>query len=137
MQFKPGFYANRMYTVCHTVACSSSQNIYCHVPFELHKFLSLFPWIVIALQRHFWTSADIYLTHTAPKTKTLQCQTKFSSVYRKVQFEHRQVDFQENFENFPYKCTWGPITVVFTFLPSLKKPYHISCKQLYGIFVWC
>ena len=37
MQFKPGFYANRMYTVCHTVAYSSSRNIYCHVLSELHK----------------------------------------------------------------------------------------------------
>ena len=42
MQFKPVFYANPMYTVCHTLAYSSSRNIYCHVPSELHKFLFFF-----------------------------------------------------------------------------------------------
>ena len=42
MQFKPGFYANRMYTVCHTVAYSSSRNIYCHVLSELHNIFSIF-----------------------------------------------------------------------------------------------
>ena len=49
MQFKAGFYANRMYTVCHTVAYSSSRNIYCHVLSELLKFLSLFAEIVTLL----------------------------------------------------------------------------------------
>ena len=49
MQFKAGFYANRMYTVCHTVAYSSSRNIYCHVLSELLKFLSLFAKIVTLL----------------------------------------------------------------------------------------
>ena len=42
MQFKPGFYANRMYTVCHAVAYSSSRNIYCFVLSELYNFLSLY-----------------------------------------------------------------------------------------------
>ena len=41
MQFKAVLYANRMYTVCHAVAYSSSRNIYCFVLSELYNFLSL------------------------------------------------------------------------------------------------
>ena len=42
MQFKAVLYANRMYTVCHAVAYSSSRNIYCFVLSELYNFLSLY-----------------------------------------------------------------------------------------------
>ena len=47
MQFKAVLYANRMYTVCHAVAYSSSRNIYCFVLSELYNFLSLYTCLYI------------------------------------------------------------------------------------------